>query len=36
MKKTKFKQITIGLVAGVTLLTAVSPVLVASANDLAA
>ncbi|GFO52367.1 hypothetical protein ACQ7AI_09090 [Lactococcus petauri] len=36
MKKNKFKQITIGLVAGVTLLTAVSPVLVASANDFTA
>ena len=32
MKKNKFKQITIGLVAGVTLLTAVSPVSVAFAD----
>lgn len=33
MKKNKFKQITIGLVTGITLLTAVSPVSVALADD---
>lgn len=36
MEKKKFKKITIGLVAGVTLLTTVSPVSVALANDLTA